>query len=382
MADRFWVGNGATTAWSATGPTNWSATSGGSNNASVPTSADNAIFNGTGATANGTSTISGTITVLSLNITAGFTGTIAHNATLTVNGSITLGANYTITGAQTLISGGTGTLTSNGRTWPNALTFSATAGTKTLADNWTVNGIFTNSGVNTLNGNNLFLNGNLVVSNALTGTTNITLQGAASVWSGAAGLACNLTLAGTITIPGTANFQNKTLTCLTGTVNAAGSTLNTTGSTFNTPGIEWNNIIITASGTITIQATLLAVSIATSTGQNVIFTGAAGFITETLNYPVTTTSGTMTFQEGIEYIITSAFTSYQSRMATLPTFTSSSGTNKTFITVRHGASCNLMGAFVRIDASGGRTIQAFDSAVTDCININAFSDFGAVSKTF
>ena len=44
MADRYWVGGGATTNWSATGNTNWSATDGGANNASVPTTGDNVFF--------------------------------------------------------------------------------------------------------------------------------------------------------------------------------------------------------------------------------------------------------------------------------------------------------------------------------------------------
>jgi hypothetical protein len=41
MADRYWVGGSGS--WNST--TKWSATSGGSSGASVPTAADNAIFN-------------------------------------------------------------------------------------------------------------------------------------------------------------------------------------------------------------------------------------------------------------------------------------------------------------------------------------------------
>ena len=40
MADRYWVGGSGT--WSST--TKWSATSGGASGASVPTTADNVIF--------------------------------------------------------------------------------------------------------------------------------------------------------------------------------------------------------------------------------------------------------------------------------------------------------------------------------------------------
>lgn len=47
-ANRFWVGGGSSENWSATAPTNWSAASGGSNNASVPGSGDDVFFDGVG----------------------------------------------------------------------------------------------------------------------------------------------------------------------------------------------------------------------------------------------------------------------------------------------------------------------------------------------
>jgi len=42
MADRYWVGGTGT--WNSTSTTNWSASSGGAAGASVPTAADNVIF--------------------------------------------------------------------------------------------------------------------------------------------------------------------------------------------------------------------------------------------------------------------------------------------------------------------------------------------------
>ena len=44
MADRYWVGNGANTAWTSTG--NWSTTSGGSGGALAPTISDSVYFDG------------------------------------------------------------------------------------------------------------------------------------------------------------------------------------------------------------------------------------------------------------------------------------------------------------------------------------------------
>jgi len=46
MADRYWVGGTGT--WDTTSTTNWSATSGGASGASVPTTADNVIFDQAG----------------------------------------------------------------------------------------------------------------------------------------------------------------------------------------------------------------------------------------------------------------------------------------------------------------------------------------------
>jgi hypothetical protein len=42
MADRYW--RGGTGTWNTSSTTNWSATSGGSGGASVPTASDNVIF--------------------------------------------------------------------------------------------------------------------------------------------------------------------------------------------------------------------------------------------------------------------------------------------------------------------------------------------------
>ena len=86
---RYWVGEGSSANWNATGPTNWSATSGGANNASVPVSTDDVFFDANSPA----STLSASITIKSLDMT-GYTDTLTHNSsrTLTIAGNVyTLG---------------------------------------------------------------------------------------------------------------------------------------------------------------------------------------------------------------------------------------------------------------------------------------------------
>lgn len=140
MADRYWVGGGSSTNWSATGNTNWAASSGGANNASVPATGDNVFFDANSGTGN--SVISASQSIGTLDCT-GYTGTLTSNSgtTLTVDGAsgvikfgsgmtMALHANATIaiTGAS-----GTITITSNGKTVTN-LTINAPGGLVQLAD--------------------------------------------------------------------------------------------------------------------------------------------------------------------------------------------------------------------------------------------------------
>jgi hypothetical protein len=117
MANRFWVGGTGT--WDSTNTTSWSTATGGGGGATVPTSADVAIFDAASgggtvtvaATINGNNTVSG--------ITAGaFTGTLTfatNNPNITVTGSF----NVSGTGARTITLGSsTFTLTGNsGSVW-------------------------------------------------------------------------------------------------------------------------------------------------------------------------------------------------------------------------------------------------------------------------
>jgi hypothetical protein len=106
-ANRFWIAAGASN-WNNTA--NWSNASGGAGGFSVPTAADNATFNNLRV---GNCTIDVPVNVLSITVTAGYTGTITQgtNTISTVNNAsfsggifsggsadITIGGNFTLNG--------------------------------------------------------------------------------------------------------------------------------------------------------------------------------------------------------------------------------------------------------------------------------------------
>ena len=92
---RFWVGGGSSTAWTATGNTNWSTTSNGANNASVPTTTDVVCFDSHSGSA--TSNISASITVLDADFTGsatGASGSYAGTLTQASSTTLTIGGNF------------------------------------------------------------------------------------------------------------------------------------------------------------------------------------------------------------------------------------------------------------------------------------------------
>jgi hypothetical protein len=78
----------------------------------------------------------------------GYTNTITMTNQITVSGNVTLVSTMAsrVAGAGALLINATSTMTSNGGTWPNALTIQGISQTYTLADNWVVTGTFTRSG--------------------------------------------------------------------------------------------------------------------------------------------------------------------------------------------------------------------------------------------
>ena len=232
MATRYWVGG--TGAWDAT-TTNWSTTSGGAGGASVPTSADDVIFdNLSNATAY-------TCTLTTLPVCA----------SLTIAGPAS--GNITIAGTTTFSIYASCTLSATGITWSN-----------TSVINFWGTGTFTTNGVSLTN--LIQFNGNTTLGSALTTTLATGIQTAGgslntanyNLTSGGSGF--SLSTAGTktisfgssiITVP-TINFNLSTGL----TFNAGTSTINCTvaGFTFQGGGVTFYNVNFTntalTSGTI------------------------------------------------------------------------------------------------------------------------------------
>jgi len=104
-ANRFWVA-ASTGNWNNTA--NWSAASGGASGASVPGAADAVTFDNGGL---GNCNINAAVTVVSINVTAGYTGTISQGAnTITTTGTATFAGGIFTGGTADIIIGSTFTL--------------------------------------------------------------------------------------------------------------------------------------------------------------------------------------------------------------------------------------------------------------------------------
>jgi len=253
MAARFLIagGNGN---WTST--TNWSATSGGASGASAPTSADDVTFDVNSGSQNLTIDTSSR-TCKTLIITADYTGTLVMTNGLTVAGSVTLGANMGISGSGALTVTAAATLTSNGKTWPNALILQNNV-TYTLADNWTALGSVTlgaTANTTTINGFTLYASGSLTIrstSGTNGGTTQIVMNGTGTFSvpnSGTQTLNVEINTAGTITLGTDIRRTGGVLKYTAGTVVSTGSTLTLGGSstvTCNASGMSFGTISVTA----------------------------------------------------------------------------------------------------------------------------------------
>lgn len=128
MANRYWVGGAGT--WNVSSTTNWSASSGGSSGASVPTSADDVFINASSGTGNITLVGStGTpITCKSLDTTgASSISIIAGSSTayLDISGNFTIGSGTTVNGGLftqlfRIVASGTVTINNTGNLLTNS----------------------------------------------------------------------------------------------------------------------------------------------------------------------------------------------------------------------------------------------------------------------
>lgn len=281
MADRYFVNGGVDNNWGTTG--NWSTTSGGSGGASIPTAADAVFFdaNSPNVTVNATNRV-----CLSLNFT-GYTNTITMTFGITSSGSVTLSSAMTIAGSASLAVNAAATLTSNGKTWPNALVLqSASNVVYTFGDNWVCNGLVTvgyGSQYPAYNGSQIICNGgftNATTNGEISGTTKFILAGGTITSSSSftPGMSLNFDYAGNITFASGTFWNVKggaTHTYVSGSVTFSGShTLSIYGScTFNTgSSIIWKAISFNVTSTLTLTTPIYCNATLTLGGGNQTFT--------------------------------------------------------------------------------------------------------------
>lgn len=242
MADRYWVGGTGT--WNTTSTTNWSATSGGSGGASVPTVADSVFFD---QATTYTVTMTGALACLDITVSAG-TVTFAQSASpsLNVRGSMSLvaGTVWGVTGPLTFSSTTTGrTITTNGTTISGSVTFNGAGGA------WTLGSAFTTVGAELI----------IRAGTLSTSTSNyaLTCSTLATTSSGSVTLTLN---GSTLTITGSGTAMNLGAS---GNFIAGTSTINftsTQGLTLSANNITFYDVqfsgAITTNQTITIIGTL------------------------------------------------------------------------------------------------------------------------------
>jgi hypothetical protein len=381
MALRYWSGNAtpANTNWNYNvgGITNWGSASGLADNVAPPTASDDVIFDGAGVKGNSNSTISATITVLSLTINSGYTATMAHNAVLTIAGNVTLSTPYTIIGSSQIIISAASTITSNGKAFPNNVTFS-NSNTKTLNGNWVINGtlIIPVSSVTVLNqtGTNTLSCAGMIQSSTITGTAKIILTGGVWQVGQLAFCGCDLDLSGNISITNGNIGNGKTIKYISGTIIHSGTFFISGAATIDVAPVVFNDgLFLNGAFTITINS-LLKFNGNLILGQlTKTYAGTSGWETNFLSIASIGTN-TQILKNGNTYKVNSNLT------ITSPiSFISDSLTLRANMLLTNGATCNTNSSFTRIDASGGRVIDTWNGVVTDCVNVRSYNDLRTVA---
>ncbi len=378
MSARFWVGQSGGGNYNST---DWALTSGGTTGQATPTSSDDVTFDGAGTFGNTNCTVTGTNgSALTLTFTSGYTATItiAATRTLSISGNFTDRPEHTwvvssvAAGALSIIAAST--ITSNGQTFPGNVSFTG-SNTKTLSGNWTITGALTSvSATTTINSGTLSCAG-WVVSQPTVGTTVISLSG--GTWSGTGAVTNSVTFAGSSTFSYTGSYSAGTITYSSGTITTTGSTLALLAScTLATNGMSWSNITVTGAATLTINSLLTATGTFTiNNGIDVTFAGTAGFTVATLSI-LSISVRTITFANTVTYTITTAFSAFASRTGAILVLTSDHATNKAIVTLNNGATCSVLADVIRIDSSGGRTINTFHGTLTTTTNWFSYTDYG------
>jgi len=272
MADRYWIlGTGT---WDSTTTTNWSASSGGTGGASVPTAADNVFFDANSNVLNTAFTVTMATTPRLCNdfTASGLDGTMTlagASIGLTVSGSLTFQAtnfSRTYTGTTTFNATTTGkTVTTNGVAFNGTVNFNGVGG------GWTLGSAFTNGGGQSTQ----LTNGTLDLS-SYTLSTGFFSSSNSNTRTIAFGT-------GQITVSGTSAtiWNTPTVTGLTTTGNQVVNITNATGTsrTIVTGSLsEANSISFNISGAL---GTLTMLNTASETVRNLDFTGFGGTLNAT-----------------------------------------------------------------------------------------------------
>lgn len=414
---RYWVGGGSTSAFNATSPTNWAASSGGPNNFSVPVAADDIIYDSNSL---GNCDIDGNYTVNSIDFKIGYPGTwnLSGIATFTVNGDFKCNPDTNLISAinwqyssNQLRFGGAGVNASNGKVIPFPCALSSGCNRTISGSDFVI--IPTNSGsqsglsyatFGTTGGTlNKISNEKLMVcgltaneaSPSITGSADLYLIGGTVTTSGFTGgpIGLNVYISSSISnvpvIPTRICIgAGGSLTYLSGPISSSNATLifGSGSAIYNSTNLTWSNIQAQNLAVIFLSSSLTAVSMslsfAATNAGTVIFTGSNGFTVDDFVYSNrnTTVAGRrLTLQSGNTYRVKKSF-KLSGNGATggtaqgSATLSGSVSSPRAIFILDHGATCFSNGAILNIDASGGRTINTFSGAITNNVNVRSFTD--------
>lgn len=395
MALRYWVTGGT---GNVNSTTNWSTSSGGASGASVPTTTDDAIFDGNSGV--GTVTVNAAFSVLNLNFSA-FNGTLAGTQGITMNGgTLTFGAGMTVnwTGNLSFGTNGAGTtIVSNGKQISGVLIIAtgfAANGTITFTDDFYCGSIQHVSAAVTvnLNGADIYLKGSatafsMTSGRILQGTSTIRLVTTTSTLSISitGNLKSNVVINATNQINqiGQVVISNSTWTYTSGVWNPNLTQLTIAGDCIlNLAGMSLYNLAVTLASTITLTSTLNVLNNILMQ-LNTVFTGTHGFITSSLTLGTNASNGrTLTLKAGITYtILTGEFKTLSLGYFQRCNIISDTPGSKAYLTLPYGAIAYP--AFVNvtdIDSSNGRLIKVFNGTLTNTINwLNTTSDVATLN---
>lgn len=324
---------------------------------------------------------------VTLGAAAGITATL--NSNLYWSGNMILQYVITFAGTGLLIpdNNTTTTLTFGTQNSNNnySSAFASPLNIKNLTCNTTVN-----TYIITFNGITTNINGSFTLSTgSLIGTSNLNMVGTGNIQGGSGNtfyIQNNITIntSGIITFPVSTlfSYNTGTFTYTSGTVYCYGTLIcYFTGSTttFNTgsgTGISWNIFLLSnVTQTFIFNSTFTAQSMVFGQNGAFTFSGSAGFIIGTISCAYSS-SFNMILKSGNYYRITNIFNFSASNNNSSASVLSTISGSPAYLTLDYGAVSNIAYmTFTDIDASGGRTINAWRSfGITRCVNIRSYTD--------